>query len=94
MIEWEYHDYRPQGFESWSARWKTHYELTVYQIGENRYSVGWYNKGIRTIKEYIDANSWDEAKSLAIGIVKNYYNQMAIYWRDMKIGFDNWTEVK
>lgn len=92
MIKWEYHDYRPEGFESWSAKWKTDYELSVYQIGENRYSIGWYHKGCRVIKQYIDANSFVEAKALAIGIVTNYFSQMANYWRDMKIGFSNWVE--
>ncbi len=91
MIKWEYNDYRPEGFESWSAKWKTDYELTVYRIGENRYSIGWYYKGIRSIKTYIDANNWDEAKASAITYVKNYFHQMATYWRDMKIGFTNWT---
>ena len=42
------------------------------------------------IKDYIDANSWNEAKTLAIARVKNYFHQMATYWQDMKIGFTNW----
>lgn len=94
-MKWEYKDYRPQGFESWSARWGN-YELTVYQIGEKRYSIGWYYKGCRTIKEYVDANNWDEAKASAINIVKNYFNQMAKYWQDMQMNFTNWIveEVK
>ena len=55
-MKWEYNDYRPEGFECWSAKWGKDYELSVYQIGENRYSIGWYYKGCRVIKEYIDAN--------------------------------------
>ena len=90
-MKWEYTDYRPEGFECWEAKWKKDYELSVYQIGENRYSIGWYHKGCRVIKDYIDANNWDEAKALAIAHVKNYFHQMATYWDNMELGFIKWT---
>lgn len=90
MIKWEYHDYRPEGFESWSANWKTDYELSVYRIGENRYSIGWYHKGTRVIKDYISAKDWDEAKECAIARVKNYFYQMTSYWQAMRTGFAKW----
>lgn len=91
-MKWEYKDYRPQGFESYSAKWGDDYELTVYQIGENRYSIGWYQKGCRVIKEYIDAHSFAEAQALAVGLVSSYFSRMAAYWRDMKNDFTNWME--
>ena len=90
-MKWEYNDYRPQGFECWSAKWKEDYELTVYQIGENYYSVGWYHKGCRIIKTYIDADNFDEAKSTAISIVRNYFHQMVVYWDNMELGFIKWA---
>lgn len=89
-MKWEYIDYRPEGFESWSAKWKTDYELTVYRIGENRYSIGWYYKDCRIIKDYISANGWDEAKECAIARVKNYFYQMTSYWQAMRTGFVKW----
>ncbi len=93
MIEWEYHDYRPEGFECYKAKWGKFYSLSVAQIGENRYTVWWYYKGMTEIKKHIDAKNFDEAKVSAISIIKNYFDRQAKYWRDMKIGFANWTEV-
>lgn len=93
MVEWKYKDYRPQGFECWEADWGTYgqYQIAVSKIGESRYTVRWYYKGMTDIKEHIDAMDWDEAKVAAISIVKDYYSQRAAYWRDMKIGFNNWV---
>ena len=93
MMEWKYHDYRPEGFECWDAAWGKSYSLSVSKIGECRYTVRWYYKGMTEIKEHIDAQNFEEAKASAISIVKNYFDRQAKYWRDMKIGFANWTEV-
>ena len=90
-MKWEYNDYRPQGFESYSTKWGN-CELTVYQIGENSYGVGWYQKGYRVIKQYVDAHSFTEAQALAVGIVSSYLGQTAAYWRDMKNDFTRWVE--
>lgn len=90
-MKWEYNDYRPEGFECWSAKWKENYDISVYRIGENRYSVGWYHEGCRTIKEYIDAKDWDEAKASAISIIGNYFHQMADYWKYLELRFIKWT---
>ena len=92
MMEWKYKDCRPEGFEYWEASWGKYYSLSVSKIGEYRYTVRWYYKGMTEIKEHIDAQSFDEAKSSAISIIKNYFDRQATYWRDMKIGFTNWTE--
>lgn len=90
-MKWEYKDNRPRGFECWFAKWGKNYEIDVYQIGENRYSVGWYHKGCRVIKEHIDADNFDEAKSFATSIVRNYFHQMATYWNNMEHNFIKWA---
>lgn len=91
-MKWEHNDYRPEGFECWSADWGKYYQLSVTQIGEKRYTVRWYHRGITDIKEHINAENWDEAKAAAIALVKRFFAQRAEYWRDMKIGFTNWVE--
>lgn len=96
MIEWEYKDYRPQGFECYKAQWGKFYSISVSKLSDvsARHCVRWYYKDITEIKEYIDAKDWDEAKTSAISVIKNYFDRQAKYWRDMKIGFANWTEVR
>ena len=94
MINWEYKDYRPAGFECWEARWNKHYSIVVSKLSDvsTRYTVRWYYKDMTDIKEHIDAKDWDEAKASAVKVVKDYFTRQANYWRDMKIGFANWTE--
>ena len=92
MIEWKYHDCRPEGFEYQDADWRDGYSIAVSKIGETRYTVRWYYKGMTNIKEHIDAKDWEEAKASAISIIRNYFHRQATYWRDMKIGFNNWVE--
>ena len=92
MIKWEYKDYRPQGFECWEAAWGKNYSIGVSHLGGTRYTVRWYYKGMTEIKEHIDVQNWDEAKSSAISIIKNYFDRQAKYWRDMKTGFANWVQ--
>ena len=98
-MKWEYKDYRPQGFESWSAMWgkptnKNKCELVVAKIGENKYTVWWYSKGITDIKTHIEAKDFDEAKETAIVIVQNTLNSRAGYWRDMANFYTKWVERK
>jgi hypothetical protein len=95
MIEWEYKDCRPEGFEFYEAKWGKFYSIAITKLSDTgiRYTVRWYYKGMTEIKEHIDAKNWDEAKSSAISIVRDYFDRQAKYWRDMKIGFANWTEV-
>lgn len=98
MAEWKYHDYRPEGFESWSAIWgsttneRKRCELCVAKIGENRYTVWWYDRGFTDIKTHIDAADFEEAKKTAIVIVQNTLNSRAGFWRDMSDGFKKWSE--
>ena len=94
MIQWEYHDCRPEGFEYYEAKRGKSYSIAVSKLSDTgtRYTVRWYYKGMTVIKEHIDAANWNEAKNAAINIVKDYFNRQAIYWRDMKIGFTNWVE--
>lgn len=96
-MKWEYTDYRPEGFECWSAVWgknpRRQCKISVVNIGENRYTVWWYDqRGLTDIKTHIEANSWDDAKKSAIAIVKNTFNSRAGYWRDMTDGFAKWAE--
>ena len=97
-MKWEYKDYRPEGFECWSATWgkptnKNRCELHVTKIGEKRYTVRWYQREITDIKVHIDAEDFEEAKKTAIVIVQNTLNSRAGYWRDMADGFKKWSEV-
>lgn len=96
-MKWEYNDYRPEGFECWSAVWgknpRRQCKISVANIGENRYTVWWYDqRGLTDIKTHIEADSWDEAKKSAIAIVQNTFNNRAGYWRDMSDGFAKWVE--
>lgn len=96
-MKWEYTDYRPEGFECWSAVWgknpRHQCKISVANIGEKRYTVWWYDqRGLTDIKTHIDANNWDDAKKSAIAIVQNTFNSRAGYWRDMADGFAKWVE--
>lgn len=91
MIEWRYHDCRPSGFEYWDADWGNNYSIAESKIGETRYTVRWYYKGMTDIKEYITASDWDEAKTLAIASVKNYIKQRADYWQALQTNFVSWV---
>ena len=98
-MEWTYHDYRPDGFECWSAIWgkptsKNKCELSVAKIGEKRYTIRWYDREITDIKTHIDAENFEEAKKIAITIVQNTLNRRANYWASMAEGFKKWAEVK
>ena len=97
-MEWTYHDYRPDGFECWSAIWgkptsKNKCEVSVAKIGENRYTVWWYDRDITDIKTHINAENFEEAKKTAITIIQNTLNRRANFWRDMAEGFKKWSEV-
>ena len=93
MINWEYKDYRPAGFELWEAQSDRYHKIGVIKLSDisSSYTVRWYYKDMTEIKEHIDAKGWDEAKAYAISNVKNDISQHAAYWRDMKIGFTNWV---
>lgn len=96
-MEWVYHDYRPEGFESWSAIWgkptsKNKCELSVAKIGEKRYTVWWYDRGITDIKVHIDAKNFEDAKEQAIEIVRNTLARRVNYWQAMLDGYNKWVE--
>lgn len=90
MIEWIYHDCRPSGFEYWEAAWGKNYSIAVSKIGETRYTVRWYYKGMTEIKEYITASDWDEAKASAVSIVYDYIDRQVNYWQDLQTRFVDW----
>lgn len=96
-MKWEYHDYRPEGFECWHAYWrkpsnKKKCELSVAKIGENRYTVWWYDRGMTDIKTHIDAENFEEAKAQAIQIVQETLTKRANYWKAMLNGYNKWVE--
>ena len=97
-MKWTYHDYRPEGFESWSAIWgkptsKNKCELSVAKISGKRYTIWWYDRGITDIKTHIEAENFEEAKKTAIVIVQDTLNRRASFWEDMAEGFKKWSEV-
>lgn len=94
MIEWEYKDYRPQGFECWEARLDKYYSIAVSKLSETstRYTVRWYYKDMTDIKNHIEANDWDEAKASALNVVRDYIERQANYWYTMRDKFEDWTE--
>lgn len=96
-MEWVYHDYRPEGFESWSAIWgrptsKNKCELSIAKIGEKRYTIWWYDRGITDIKVHIDAENFEDAKEQAIKIVRNTLTKRVSYWQAMLDGYNKWLD--
>ena len=98
-MKWKYNDYRPEGFECWSATWGKNphrqCQLSVAHLDANRYTVRWYDqKGLVDIKIGIEAENWDKAKKDAIAIVQNTFESRAGYWRDMLEGFKKWSSAE
>jgi hypothetical protein len=96
-MEWIYHDYRPEGFESWSAVWgkltsKNKCELSVAKIGEKKYTIWWYDRGFTDIKTHIKAENFEDAKERAIKIVQNTLTKRANYWQAMLDGYNKWVD--
>ena len=96
-MKWEYHDYRPEGFECWSAIWgkptnRNKCELSVAKIGENRYTVWWYDRGFTDIKVHINAEDFENAKKRAVEIVRRTLTKRANYWQLMLDKYNQWVE--
>lgn len=93
MIEWKYHDARPEGFEYQDAGYEKNYSIAVSKIGDTRYTVRWYYKGMTSLKEHIDAKDWDEAKTKAVAIISNNIKKHIEYWQERRRSFDSWIEM-
>lgn len=95
MINWEYKDYRPAGFECWEARMNSYYSITVTKLSDagTRFTVRWYYKDMTDLKEHFDAKDWDEAKVTAVNIIRDYLERQANHWHSMTVGFASWTGV-
>ena len=98
-MKWEYNDYRPEGFECWSAIWgknpRRQCKLSIAHLNENRYTVWWYDqRGLVDIKIGIEAENWDKAKQDAIAIVRNTFESRVGYQRDMLEGFKKWSNAE
>ena len=95
-MKWEYNDYRPEGFECWSAIWgknpRRQCKICVAKIGENRYTVWWYDRGFTDIKVHINAEDFEAAKERAVEIVRQTLAKRANYWQLMLDKYNQWVE--
>ncbi len=82
MINWEYKDYRPAGFECYEIKWDTRYSIVVSKLTNDgtSYTVRLYYKDMTDIKKHVDAPDWDAAKAAAIEVVRDYIEGQANYW--------------
>lgn len=90
MINWEYKDYRPQGFECWEVKWDTYYSIAVSKLTNDgtSYTVRLYYKDMTDIKKHIEAADWDAAKVAAIDVVRDYIDRQANYWYSVRERFE------
>lgn len=95
MINWEYKDYRPAGFECWEASWNKFYSIAISKLSDTstRYTVRLYYKDMTDLKEHIDAKDWEEAKASAVFVVRDYIGRQANYWHSMKTSFTAWADI-
>lgn len=96
MIQWEYEDARPNGFEYCQARWLNRYEISISKIGEKKYTVRLKDNGITIVKELLETETtdWKDAQSGGIIILQQYFNSKAQYWNTMSSSFTKWSEVE
>lgn len=94
MINWEYKDYRPAGFECWEVDWIKNYQIAVSKLSNTgtRYTVRLYYKDMTEVKEHFDAADWDAAKTTAIRIIGDYIERHANYWYSMREQFERTFE--
>ena len=91
MVEWKFTAKGPDSsFDYYETIHRSH-RISVSKIGDNRYIMYWWNGQSLSIKHSFDAADWDEAKAYAIAMIKDDISQRAKYWRDLKIGFNNWV---
>ena len=90
MINWEYKDYRPAGFECWEIKWDTYYSIAVSKLTNDgtSYTVRLYYKDMTDIKKHIEAADWDTAKATAISTVRDYIEGQANYWYTVRERFE------
>lgn len=95
MIEWEYKDYRPAGFECWETQWDKYRRISVSKLSDDgtRYTIRLHYKDMTEVKEHIDANNWDDAKTTAINTIGDYIERSANYWYSLRESFEDWVEV-
>ena len=93
MIQWRFYAKGlKSNFDSHRATYGKHHKIVVTKVKETRYTIQWYYKDKVDYKECFDAKNWDEAKTYAISLVRDYLAQQAKYWRDLKIGVNNWID--
>ena len=90
MIKWKFIPKSDNNdFDCYQAEHGLHF-ISLYEIGNNNYSIKWFRGAILTIQQSFVAANWDSAKNFATLLVKNYLREQAEYWRDLKISFTNW----
>jgi hypothetical protein len=90
MVEWEYKDYRPAGFECWEVKVDNYYHIAVSKLTDTgtSYTVRLYYKDMTDIKKHIEAADWDIAKVAAIDVVRDYIDRQANYWYSVRERFE------
>ena len=96
MIQWEYEDSRPDGFEHCQVEWLNRYEISISKIGEKKYTVRLRDNGITIVKESLETETtdWKDAQSGSIIILQQYFNSKARYWNTMSSSFTKWSELE
>ena len=92
MIEWKHIKSSAYGYYA-ECYYTSYREYTISIIfTKGCYILQWQRNGRIEAQKSFEAKNFDEAKSYAIGLVKDYIAEKAMYWRDVKIGFSNWIE--
>ena len=93
MIEWKFIEKGPGcPFDYYEAAYKKCHNISIAKIDDGEYTVMWKHLGTADISKTIYADNWDGAKAHAISLVRDYLAQQAAYWRDLKIGVNNWID--
>jgi len=92
MIEWKKTEEPTLGSnETYVAKYGVHY-ITVSKLSDWLYEMQYFRGAILTIKQSYFANSWFEARHIAISTIKEYIKNQSHYWRDLKGNFSRWCD--
>lgn len=93
MIEWKKAE-APAAFdynETYIAKYGVHY-ITVSKLSERLYEFQYFREATLTIKQSYFANSWFEARHIAISTIKGFMENKSHYWRELKGNFSRWCD--
>ncbi|MBQ8806447.1 MAG: hypothetical protein IJZ68_08340 [Bacteroidaceae bacterium] len=92
MLQWKTtKSYKNDVCDSHQITYKEHVIRVCETERHTHYVLQWYRGATLEVQKPFDASSLDEAKAYALAAVKNYIAEKAMYWRDVKIGFANFT---